>query len=312
MVRRKEKRLLLAPVRVVNSLGFTFALVSGQPAVPMDSVYRITLFVPHAEAIATVKFEGKGLEALTNESWGLDNVRVATANKADLASVPTIATKTVGDFVDQIQRLNPQNAALAVTNLERVFGIDLTGADKKANHARTSLAAVQKTDQTDVYTASFLTNIQFGLTQKGKADGDFLQIARRSVTASKDGKVTQQTTDTFVEAFGESKSQALALDSHYIASASSQFSFADADMWVIEANLVLGYGLYAGKLATTAPLHYSKFEGDAETAKVTWLSATRQYTVRFEVKKDGSWTFVDQSTGLMRAGKLGPDALPKP
>jgi hypothetical protein len=178
--------------------------------------------------------------------------------------------------------------------------------------ARASLAAVQKTDQANVYAASFLTSIQFGLEAKGNADGNFLQIARQTGTYLKGGKVIDQESTSFVEAFGESEKKALALDSHFRNSLAPNLDFTNADTFVLEAHLVLGYGLYSGKLATAAPQHYSKFEGDAEAAKVTWLSATRQYTVRFEVKSDGSWTFVDQSTGLMRAGKLGPDALPKP
>jgi len=41
-----------------------------------DAVYRLSFTFPHTAADVTVVFAGSGLQALADESWGLDNVRV--------------------------------------------------------------------------------------------------------------------------------------------------------------------------------------------------------------------------------------------
>ena len=53
-----------------NTLGYTFNGIS------FSSVYRIEKTIAHADGTLKLNFSGSGLEALDNESWGLDNVRV--------------------------------------------------------------------------------------------------------------------------------------------------------------------------------------------------------------------------------------------
>jgi hypothetical protein len=55
-----------------NTLGYTF----DPDILYRDTVYRITLTVPHTATTASIRFSGELDEALANESWGLDNVRV--------------------------------------------------------------------------------------------------------------------------------------------------------------------------------------------------------------------------------------------
>ncbi|MBT5713427.1 tandem-95 repeat protein, partial [Candidatus Poribacteria bacterium] len=52
-----------------NSLGFSYY---------GDSVYHFNFTVPHTADTLTFGFSGSGLEGSSNESWGLDNVRVTT------------------------------------------------------------------------------------------------------------------------------------------------------------------------------------------------------------------------------------------
>ncbi len=52
-----------------NSLGFSYF---------GDSVYHFSFTVPHTADTLTYTFTGSGLEGVSNESWGLDNVRVTT------------------------------------------------------------------------------------------------------------------------------------------------------------------------------------------------------------------------------------------
>jgi hypothetical protein len=54
----------------VNTLGYLFN------SAPMDSVYRVTLSFPHSANSLLLNFTGSGLQALDNESWGLDNIQV--------------------------------------------------------------------------------------------------------------------------------------------------------------------------------------------------------------------------------------------
>ncbi len=55
----------------VNTLGYQFV------GLPMDTVYRFTYNLPHTADTLRLDFTGLGLQAIDNESWGLDNVYVA-------------------------------------------------------------------------------------------------------------------------------------------------------------------------------------------------------------------------------------------
>ncbi|HLK57184.1 MAG TPA: hypothetical protein VKU00_11495, partial [Chthonomonadaceae bacterium] len=58
-----------------NSLGYTY-LVEGK-VVPMDSVYRLRYTFPHKGSSLQLDFAGRGLEELSNESWGITNIEVS-------------------------------------------------------------------------------------------------------------------------------------------------------------------------------------------------------------------------------------------
>jgi hypothetical protein len=61
----------------VNSLGYTFSI---PPVVSMDSVYRLSRVVKHTNVNETFSFSASGLQAITDESWGLDNVQMELFN----------------------------------------------------------------------------------------------------------------------------------------------------------------------------------------------------------------------------------------
>ena len=59
-----------------NTLGYTYN--HGSVVHIHDSVYRLAYTLPHAQSNITFQFSasGAGIQAVTNESWGLDNVKV--------------------------------------------------------------------------------------------------------------------------------------------------------------------------------------------------------------------------------------------
>ncbi len=63
-----------------NSLGYTFGDYS------VDSIYHLTFTIPHTGGDLRIDFTGWGLQAIDDESWGLDNVTIAV-----LAAEPVIA-----------------------------------------------------------------------------------------------------------------------------------------------------------------------------------------------------------------------------
>lgn len=74
-----------------NTLGYTFDY--GSLGVrSADSVYRLSFTTPHSANSVTFTFAASGLEHLTNESWGLDNVVVSDNN---VAAVPEPASFTM-------------------------------------------------------------------------------------------------------------------------------------------------------------------------------------------------------------------------
>ena len=54
----------------INSLGYNF------DAGPMDSVYHLTFVFQHSSDQLELDFSALGLQEITNESWGLDNLQV--------------------------------------------------------------------------------------------------------------------------------------------------------------------------------------------------------------------------------------------
>ncbi|MGE0859779.1 MAG: hypothetical protein AB7I01_11025 [Gammaproteobacteria bacterium] len=65
----------------VGTLGYDFFLDGGGPG-DDDSVYRISLTFDHTDSNLSLSFFGVGLQELTDESWGLDNVSVSLSAPA--------------------------------------------------------------------------------------------------------------------------------------------------------------------------------------------------------------------------------------
>lgn len=55
----------------INTLGYNF------DAGPMNSVYHLTFVLQHSSSQLALDFSALGLQEITNESWGLDNLQVA-------------------------------------------------------------------------------------------------------------------------------------------------------------------------------------------------------------------------------------------
>ncbi len=64
----------LTGVAETNSLGYLYA------DRPMDAVYHLGFSFPHSTDSLTLDFYASGLQALTDESWGIDNVRIGVVS----------------------------------------------------------------------------------------------------------------------------------------------------------------------------------------------------------------------------------------
>ncbi|HUQ69687.1 MAG TPA: hypothetical protein VM165_09200 [Planctomycetaceae bacterium] len=60
-----------------------------QPPYSWDSIYHFSFIIPHASSSIAFHFTANGLENTGNESWGLDNVTVATNLEAAAVPEPT-------------------------------------------------------------------------------------------------------------------------------------------------------------------------------------------------------------------------------
>lgn len=86
------------------SLGFVFNDGTLNISQVMDSVYRFNFDFAHDTSAIQFDFSGLGLQSITDESWGLDNVQVNLGNTAPLlhiASVPepgSLALMALGLF----------------------------------------------------------------------------------------------------------------------------------------------------------------------------------------------------------------------
>jgi hypothetical protein len=73
----------------VNSLGYTFTNDKGTQT--LDSVYKFSFPVEHTGSSISFTFTGSGLQGLSDESWGLDNVVVTATPPRPTVSVASIA-----------------------------------------------------------------------------------------------------------------------------------------------------------------------------------------------------------------------------
>ncbi len=72
----------------VNTLGYSFA------DRPMDSVYNLTVTVPHTDDTFVAKFQGSGMQGLGDEAWGIDNVTVSISGS--VSEVPESPATAAG------------------------------------------------------------------------------------------------------------------------------------------------------------------------------------------------------------------------
>jgi hypothetical protein len=68
-----------------NTLGYTFDYPGPTGTLPADSVYHLRLSFPHTASTVTLNFSAGGLEPLSNESWGIDNVLLAIPEPSALS-----------------------------------------------------------------------------------------------------------------------------------------------------------------------------------------------------------------------------------
>jgi len=74
----------------VNSLGYTFILAGTTVPMPQDSVYHLSRVLIHTNGTLLLDFSGSGLQALSDESWGLDNVQVELFNPGPLLGLSVL------------------------------------------------------------------------------------------------------------------------------------------------------------------------------------------------------------------------------
>ncbi len=71
----------------VNTLGYTFY---------GDSVYDLSFTFPHDASSLTLDFSAQGLQSISDESWGLDNVKVSTNTVPEPSTIMLICTGLIG------------------------------------------------------------------------------------------------------------------------------------------------------------------------------------------------------------------------
>ena len=75
-----------------NTLGYTFF------GSPLDAVFRVTKTIAHTGGALKLNFTASGLEAITNESWGLDNVSLRVDCPLPAGATETETEKTPTDI----------------------------------------------------------------------------------------------------------------------------------------------------------------------------------------------------------------------
>lgn len=79
-----------------NSLGYFHPVIATQS---MDSVYRVTLTFEHTGPSLTLDFSALGLQEITDESWGLDNVQIVENGPAHTITGTITADNHYGLYV---------------------------------------------------------------------------------------------------------------------------------------------------------------------------------------------------------------------
>lgn len=70
------------------SLGYSFWDGINQQTIYQDAVYRLAFEFEHGKPTLAIDFAGLGLQAITDESWGLDNVRLTWLGRMGAQAVP--------------------------------------------------------------------------------------------------------------------------------------------------------------------------------------------------------------------------------
>lgn len=68
----------------IKTLGYEFFNA------PMNSVYHLTFLIPHQTDVLVLDFSALGLQELSDESWGLDNVEVMIIDLIEKEFLPII------------------------------------------------------------------------------------------------------------------------------------------------------------------------------------------------------------------------------
>jgi uncharacterized delta-60 repeat protein len=100
----------------INSLGYTFtdSVFSG----PMDAVYHVTVPFEHAANNLVFNFAASGLQVLTDESWGLDNVKVSvqadSAGTLVFGSGGASVSESAGNVAINVRRIGGASGSVSV------------------------------------------------------------------------------------------------------------------------------------------------------------------------------------------------------
>ncbi len=81
---------------------------------PMDAVYHFSLVVPHTARCQIVRFSAIGVQVVTDESWGIDNVRIEALNESPVAKLDADAFRRLWD---DLASDDPMKAHAAVWTL---------------------------------------------------------------------------------------------------------------------------------------------------------------------------------------------------
>ena len=102
----------------INSLGYVFDDFGIR-----DSVYRISHQFGHADASLIANFSARGLEGISNESWGIDNVRITIPGSNESAAMLVSGSRsesTSSNDADQLSRWHEWHRAARSVQASRL------------------------------------------------------------------------------------------------------------------------------------------------------------------------------------------------
>jgi len=118
-----------------NSLGYIYA--DGNFSGVIDTVYHLRFDFEHSNTNLALDFTGSGLQVLTDESWGLDNVKVALLTNAEglvqFSQAGTYVFEDAGSLLLNVQRVGGSDGAVTV-NFATVDGTATAGINYTATN----------------------------------------------------------------------------------------------------------------------------------------------------------------------------------